>query len=248
MTSTEIILLCGAAFVGSSFNAVAGGGSFFVFPALLFAGVPVINANAINTISLWPGAVSSAYQLKAHLKVEKKIVWQFALLSIFGSLIGTSLFVFTPESVLNYLLPFLLLSATLILAFQTKITDCIQNNLSVGYASIFLFFIAVYGGYFGGGIGILMLATLSMMGFTNLLQMNAFKSFLVSLINGMCVLYFVFLKLVYWEIAIYMIAFGIMGGLFGTYILKSVNAKFLHKFIICVGFFVSVYLFCKYYL
>src|SRR6185295_19834092 len=121
MTTLQIILLAAAAVLGSALNAVAGGGSFFTFPALIFTGVPVLNANATSTIALWPGSIASAYTYRRKLQVKRSLLISFTAISIAGSIGGTSLLLLTPPDVLRSLVPYLMLSATLLLIFKNRI-------------------------------------------------------------------------------------------------------------------------------
>src|SRR5580765_2823599 len=113
MSLFDIFLLSGAAMLGSALNAVAGGGSFFTFPALIISGVPILNANATSTIALWPGAVSSAYTYRNKLQLRRQLLILFTVISVIGSICGTTLLLYTPPDLLKKLLPYLMLSATL---------------------------------------------------------------------------------------------------------------------------------------
>jgi len=248
MTASQIFFLAGAAALGSALNAVAGGGSFFTFPVLIFTGVPILNANATSTVALWPGAVSSAYTYRNELHVERNVLIWFMIISIIGSIAGTSLLLLTPPDVLRLLLPYLMLSATLLLTFKKNIANNRWITASSSNTPMVMglqFIIAVYGGYFGGGMGILMLATFSLMGFSNLLQMNALKSYLGAIINGMAVVIFVVMKEVYWNQALVMVTAGILGGYLGAVLGTRVPQKYLHWFIVATGAFFSVYFFVK---
>ena len=248
MTDLQIFLLAGAAVLGSALNAVAGGGSFFTFPALIFTGVPILNANATSTMALWPGAISSAYTYRSKLQVERRVLIPFILISIIGSIAGTSLLLLTPPDVLRSLLPYLMLSATLLLLFKTRIANNRWMPASSSNTPMVLglqFIIGVYGGYFGGGMGILMLATFSLMGFTDLMQMNALKSYLGAIINGIAVVIFVVMKEVYWSQALVMVTAAIFGGYLGAFLGTRISQKYLHWFIIGVGTFFTVYFFVE---
>ena len=248
MTVTEAVYLSAAAMAGAALNAVAGGGSFFAFPALIFSGVPVLNANATNTVALWPGAVSSAISLRKNLNHPGRQLTWLMLVSVAGSVLGTALLLKTPDELLRKLLPFLLLTATLILVFKNSITRFTARKPGTKSVLIIQFVIAIYGGYFGGGIGILMLATFSLMGFKDLLQMNALKALLGGTINGVAVVLFVCMKIIYWPQAIVMIVSAIIGGMMGSWILSRINTRYLHGFIICTGLFFTIWFFCKEYL
>ena len=248
MTAFEIVYLSGAAMVGSALNAVAGGGSFFTFPALIFAGVPILNANATSTVALWPGSVSSAYTYRDKLQVQRKLLFLFTLISILGSIGGTLLLLVTPPDLLRKLLPYLMLSATLLLVLKNKIANnrwmpAASSNTT--FVLILQFIIGAYGGYFGGGMGILMLAAFNLMGFADLQQMNALKSFLGAFINGIAVLIFAMTGKVFWYHALLMVISAIVGGYLGAFLGTKVSPRLLHFFIIGVGCFFTIYFFLE---
>lgn len=248
MSPSEILLLSGAAILGSALNAVAGGGSFFTFPALIFSGVPILNANATSTVALWPGSISSAYAYRNKLMIGRQLLLLFTVFSIAGSICGTTLLLYTPPDVLKMLLPYLMLSATLLLIFKNKIAGNRWMPVSSSNAPVVLFLqfvIGAYGGYFGGGMGILMLAAFNLMGFADLQQMNALKSFLGAFINGIAVLIFMATGKVFWYEALVMVIAAIFGGFLGAYLGTKISAKVLHVFIIAVGCFFTVYFFLK---
>jgi len=245
-----LVLLFFTSMLGGAINAVAGGGSFFTFPTLIFAGVPIIKANATSTVALWPGSIASTVAYKKQLSIEKDVLIKFGLVSITGSIIGTWLLLCTPSDTLKLLLPYLLLVSTLILFFKNKIA---KSKLSKGISSRFYlvlllqFIIAIYGGYFGGGIGILMLATFNLMGFSNMVQMNALKTLLATMINGAAVIVFTVTSQVVWHIAIVMLIGGSIGGYFGAHIGKSISPVILNRFVVITGFLLTVWFFFKAY-
>lgn len=248
MTAADIFMLAGAAVLGSALNAVAGGGSFFTFPALLFAGVPIINANATSTLALWPGAISSAYAYRNKLDVGKNLLIAFIICSVTGSIAGASLLLVTPPDLLHLLLPYLMGAATLLLIFKNRIAGSgwlSSTSSNTSFVIGLQFIVSVYGGYFGGGMGILMLATFSLMGFSDLVRMNALKSVLGAIINGVAVLIFIVMQQIFWHEALIMVVTGIFGGFLGAWLGTRVPQKYLHWFIVAVGVFFSIYFFLE---
>lgn len=240
------LLLFGAALVGSALNAVAGGGSFFTFPALLLAGTNVLAANATSTFALWPGAISSAYTYRNQLQVGNRPLLALGLASVLGSILGTYLLLRTPSDLLEDLLPVLIGSATLLLAFKAQlrprhVAPTAPGTSPLTKVVVFQFFIAIYGGYFGGGMGILMLAALGLMGFQQLVQMNALKTFLGAAINSIAVILFVLDGQIVWHYAIVMVVGGILGGYGGAYWGSKIPAQYLHYFILAVGTFFTIW-------
>ena len=179
-------------------NAVAGGGSFVAFPALLFTGVPPIPANATNTVALWTGVTASGGAYRNRLDVPKRVMVPLLATSVVGGLMGAFLLLKTPPHTFMRVLPWLMLGATLLFVFGKRLAG--GRASSVGHdattaaivgASIFELFVAVYGGYFGGGVGIVNLAMLAAVGMTDIHAMNALKSVLGMAINGIAVLAFI---------------------------------------------------------
>ena len=190
MTFLQGCILFVAAILGGTLNSVAGGGSFITLPSLIFTGVLPINANATSTVALWPGSVASIWAYRKELaKQRRSIVFLLGGTSLIGGVLGAELLLSTSQSTFVKLLPYLLLLATVLFAFSGPITAKLRskaiqkNRLSwptlIGIAFLQLI-IAIYGGYFGGGIGILMLATLGLMGMENIHEMNSMKTLLAA--------------------------------------------------------------------
>ncbi len=192
-------LLFGAAFFGGALNSVAGGGSFLTFPALVFAGVPPLAANATSTVALWPGSVASALGYRRELKGEWPRLRLMLPLSLLGGLVGAVTLVKTPPHVFVGLMPFLLLAATLVFTFGDAINARLGGRARGPWLVAALQLgIAVYGGYFGGGMGLMMLAAFTLWGMTQLHEMNALKSALGVAINGIAIVAFVVAGKVDW--------------------------------------------------
>jgi uncharacterized membrane protein YfcA len=269
MSLSNAILLFVIAIVGGTLNSVAGGGSFFTFPVLIFTGVPSIQANATSTVALWPGSVASIGAYRRELVGQDRIlVITLVSSSLAGGVLGAILLLHTPQSIFNVILPYLLLIATLLFAFSGTITKTLRGRkvqrlkdalepgsdpgpvLTTGYfhyvvIALAQFVIAAYGGYFGGGIGILMLATLGIMGMENIHVMNALKTVLASCINGVAVITFVLARAVYWPQALVMIVGAIIGGYGGAYFARKIEQKWIRIFVIVVGFAMTLFFFVR---
>jgi uncharacterized membrane protein YfcA len=178
-------LLFLAAAVGGGLNSVAGGGSFVAFPALLFAGVAPVPANATNTIALWPASLASVVAYRREIRDVRREVVPLGAAALAGGLAGSVLLLRTSDRTFVLLIPFLLLFATVLFTFggpvAKRLTRGAQAPLPV--AVVAQFFISVYGGYFGGGMGIMMLAVMTLLGMTNIHKMNGLKNVLAVLIN-----------------------------------------------------------------
>ena len=243
----------GVAMIAGGINSVAGGGTLLSFPSLLAFHVPSIQANATNTAALWPGSLSSAVAYSKDTKLYRDLVLPLLVPSIVGGLLGAFALVVTPPELFDRIVPFLVLFATLLFAFRDqvnrffKIGGSGENVTTLGRVWGFLFqlFVAMYGGYFGAGIGILMLGSLSIMGLTDIHRMNGLKTILATFINVIGFIFFAFKGLVWWNLAILMAIGAIIGGYVGARAAKRVDQRYIRAFVIVVGLSVSVWLFVK---
>jgi uncharacterized membrane protein YfcA len=257
MTFPQIILLFVAAILGGTLNAVAGGGTFITLPTLIFTGVLPINANATSTIALWPGSVASMSAYRKELMTQNRtVVIVLAVTSLIGGILGAELLLSTSQSTFLTLLPYLLLLATVLFAVSGPITAQMRKRqketaevktqriwIRLGVIAILQFIIAIYGGYFGGGIGILMLATLGLMGMENIHEMNAVKTLLTTFINGVAVIIFIVRGVVEWPQAIVMIVGAIIGGYGAAYFARKIDQRIVRAFVILVGVSMTIYFF-----
>jgi uncharacterized membrane protein YfcA len=250
----QAIFLFVAGILGGALNAVAGGGSFVAFPALLFTGVPPIPANATNSLALWAGVTASGGAYRDRLDVPRRVLVPLLATSLAGGLIGAYLLLKTPAHTFMRVLPWLMLGATLLFVFGKRLAG--ERVSSVGQdattaaivgASIFELFVAIYGGYFGGGVGIVNLAMLAAVGMTDIHAMNALKSVLGIAINGIASLAFVVKRAVVWPQAVVMIAGAMVGGYFGAHYAQKLPQAWVRWFVILVGAGMTVYFFVKAY-
>ena len=254
MTLATIIFLFSAGVLGGALNSVAGGGSFIAFPALLFTGVPPIPANATNTIALWTGAAASGGAYRKRLDVPRRVLIPLLAASVTGGIAGAFLLLKTPAHTFMRVLPWLTLGATLLFAFGKKLAggrkSVIEHDSAtpalVG-ATLFQLCVGVYGGYFGGGMGIVMLAMLAALGMTDIHRMNALKSVMGSVINGVAVVTFVAARAIYWREGVVMIVGGIAGGYLGAHYAMKLPQIWIRWFVVMVGAAMTVYFFWKSY-
>jgi uncharacterized membrane protein YfcA len=292
MTISQVFILFISAVLGGTLNSVAGGGSFFSFPALYLTGVPPIQANTTSTVALWPGYISSvgAYR-KEFAKLGRVLLLVLIGTSLIGGILGAVLLLNTSQTIFVKLIPYLLLLATLLFAFSGPITAQLRKRITekkpqevventrivkaevaisslIGIApqevventetmkaepaissligiSALQLVISIYGGYFGGGIGILMLAALALMGMDDIHVMNALKTLLSACINGVAVVYFIVRGAVDWPQAIVMIIGAIVGGYGGAYFARKIEQEWIRSFVIVVGLVLTVYFFWK---
>ncbi|MCW2246602.1 putative membrane protein YfcA [Azospirillum fermentarium] len=241
------LLLLVSAFAAGALNAVAGGGSFLTFPALMMAGVPPVNANATSTVAVSPGALASAFGYRRELRtIGQSINLPLMIgISLVGGLAGALLLLWTPERLFEAIVPWLLLFATALFAAGPTVSAYARKHFTMGQTSLMVlqFLIAVYGGYFGGGIGILMLALLGVFGLTDLNAMNGMKTLLSGCLNAIAVVAFVAGGAVYWHEAIIMTVAAVAGGYVGASVARRIPGPVLRKFVIVVGCLMTVYFF-----
>ncbi len=228
-----------AAALGGAVNSVAGGGSFFTFPALVVAGMAPIAANATSTVGLWPGSLASTWGYRKDVKHLRAPVLPLALASLVGGLLGALLLLWTRNETFARIVPWLLLTATVLFAISGRAVAWLRaRNRGVLHPAILLagqFAIAVYGGYFGGGMGILMLAVYALAGLDDIHAMNGLKSLLGAAINAAAVVTFVVAGIVAWPQALLMVAGSLLGGYFGARLAKRVAAQRVRQFVIAMG-------------
>ncbi|MBO0936988.1 sulfite exporter TauE/SafE family protein [Fibrella sp. HMF5335] len=241
------LLLFLAALLGGGLNAIAGGGTFLTFPSLTFAGVPLLQANATSTVALWPGSVSSAIALRHDWATYKNRLVVWLLISLLGGLAGALLLLRLSPDALGRIFPYLLLSATLLFAFRSRLEKraAAPKPVAGWVQGIVLFIVAVYGGFFGGGIGILFMAAFSLLGMRDIHHANALKTLLVSVINGISIVTFIISGVVVWPLALIMVGGSIIGGYLGARFARRIPAAALRIAVITIGLGLTVYFFLK---
>jgi uncharacterized membrane protein YfcA len=248
------IFLFFAGALGGAINAVAGGGSFVSFPALLFTGVPAIPANATNTLALWVGTTASGGAYREKLNITRRVMIPLVITSVIGGFAGAFVLIRTPAQTFLHVLPWLLLGATLLFAFGKHLTGRISagitheaNNAAVMVASIYETIVAVYGGYFGGGVGIMNLAMLAALGMTDIHAMNKLKVMLGGVINGVATITFIAAGTIVWPQAMVMTAGSILGGYSSAHFSQKLPQTWVKSFVILAGTAMTIYFFIRAY-
>jgi len=242
--------------VGGTINALAGGGTFLVFPTLLLTGVPAVPANATTSVALTPGVASSALAYRHELgRAERRL--PLAVASIIGGTVGAIVLLRTPSHVFETLVPYLLLFAILLYAFGPTLTRrlgstgaALSRRQAAGHLAVLLtvqLVIALYGGYFGGGIGILMLAVFSLFGMKDFHRANALRTMLAACINSAAIIAFIIAGAVAWPQAIVMLVGAIIGGYGGVRLFRHVPGLILRRIVIAMALVMTVYLFIRAY-
>jgi uncharacterized protein len=243
----------GAAFVAGAINSVAGGGTLVTFPTLIWLGLDSVTANATSTVAIWPGTIGSMVGYRGELRQAEPRFLALIVPSLIGGIVGAVLLKLTPSSMFDRIVPFLILFATLLFMAQ----ETIQRKLKTGSsearsttrwqvgAMLFQLGVGLYGGYFGAGIGILMLAALSILGLKDIHEMNALKVILAGAINGIAALYFIFAGMVYWPYVLVMVVGAIAGGYGGAGVARKLGGRTVRRIVIGIGFAMAVSLFLK---
>ncbi len=244
----SFVLLAAAGFLAGTMNAVAGGGTFVTFPTLVFAGVPSIVANASNAVALFPASFASTWAYRKDFQpVEGLSLKAMMAMSLIGGVIGAALLLYTPERTFDALVPWLLLAATLTFAFGPHIVPKLRAMFRIGPITLLLvqFFVGIYGGYFGGAMGIVMLAVYSLFGLTDLNAMNAMKSLMSGLINGVTLILFIGANKVVWPQTLTIMATAVLGGYFGARIARGMDPKHVRMGIIAISTIVTIVFFAR---
>jgi uncharacterized protein len=244
--------LCGSAFLAGVVNSVAGGGTLLTFPTLMAVLSPV-QANATSTLALVPGSFAGAWGYRREMRTAGKWAWLLLAPSLIGGFIGTELVTDLPEKYFRLTVPYLILVATLLFMSQPLLSRLVGLGASQGPPKrsalvaiiTFQFLVAIYGGYFGAGIGILMLSALSLMGVSDIHLMNALKTILAAVINSVSVIVFVCHDLVEWRYGIVMALAAILGGYTGASTARRMNRAAVRWIVIGIGLTLSVYYFIK---
>ena len=243
-----MLLLAG--FAAGALNAIAGGGSFLTFPALVLTGLPAVVANATNTVALFPGSFASAFAYRQGLaRLEGISLKTMVAISVAGGTLGAVLLLITPERVFVELTPWLLLFATLMFVFGRHMGRVLRRSVHVGFGSLVAaqFVIAIYGGYFGGGIGILMLAALTVFGMHDIHAMNGIKTVLSGCLNGIAVVIFVAAGKVAWREALITMVAGLAGGYFGAHYAQRLPARLVRGIVTATAVLMTAVFFVRTY-
>ena len=250
----QAIFLLFAAGIAGALNALAGGGSFISFPALLFMRIPAVLANATNTVALWPGLGASTIAYLKRLNAPTRVLLPLLFTSVVGGWMGAVLLLKTPQHAFLRLVPWLLLAGTLLFAFGNTIRGLAGKTVAVDdlrftswraivLSSIAELLVAVYGGYFGAGIGFMTLGMLAMMGMRDIHAMGAIRTLLAAAINAAAVVTFVVAKAVLWPQCAVMIAGSLAGGWFGAHYAQKADPRKVRGIVIGVGITMSAYFF-----
>ena len=238
------VILIAAAFLGGALNSLAGGGTLVTFPALLFAGLNPIDANASSVVALFSGTFAGAWAYRRNiLAVAEFSVLGLFVLSLAGGLIGALLLLWTPATIFAALVPWLILFATIVFAVGNFApVDAIQRiQLGPRSALAALFIIAIYGGYFGGGIGFLILAAFTLVGMRDINAMNGLKMGLVGVMTVTAILAFIVANVVRWPETLPMLVSSAVGSYMAAHWAQRLDQRLIKGFVVVLGAGLTIY-------
>ena len=248
---SPFFLVAGAGLLAGMMNALAGGGSFVTLPALIAAGVPSVNANTTSTVALYPGQLTSTWAYRDGLgPIDGVPLRSLVIVTFIGGAIGAALLLHTPIKTFDVILPWLMAIATVALALGSRLGEMLRRRRRIGVTAVLAvqFFLGIYGGYFGGGVGIMMMAVWSLLSSRTLKSFNAPRTLMVCAANAIAVLIFVVARAVYWREALVMLVTAMLGAYFGALIGRRAPAGVIRvtTVVVSVGitlaFFVRAYL------
>lgn len=251
MTPLQVAALIASSFGAGVMNAMAGGGTILTYPTLLFLGQSAITANATSTVALWPGGAASMYGYRREVAEHREWLSVLFLPSLLGGALGAVLVLKTPAKTFEHLVPFLILFATVLFMVQGVVSrwtgsgqgqEAPRTRARLVGAVLFQFGVAVYGGYFGAGIGILMLAVLGFLGLSDIHAANGLKNFFALCINGLAAAYFIVRGAVHWPAALVMIVGATLGGYAGARFARSIGKEKARAAVVVIGLAVAVVL------
>ena len=256
MSLLHIALLFGAALIAGALNSIAGGGSFLSFPLLLFLGIPSVTANATNTVALWPGTIAStgAYRKSLSRDLLRRIL-PLAISTLLGSLIGAWLLLHTRQRTFDRMVPWLLLAGTLLFSARGVVTRWAgrthpggqPSGATVTWITLLQGALGIYIGYFGAGVGIVMLPLLVLMGIDNIHSLSGVRTLVVTCGNAVAITLFIVAHAVLWPIVLVMTLGAIAGGYAGAYLAQKLQPKTVGYLVIAIGFFMSAWFFWRMY-
>ena len=252
MTAAQTLLVAASGGLAGAINSVAGGGSFLTLPVLVGCGLSSVVANATSTVALWPGTLASFGAYRREMASRRRLAVVLSAISLVGGVLGAWILLHTPARTFTRLLPWLTLFATVLFAFGPRVAARLKLSLgekddhkSLLKTGTLQFVIAVYGGYYGAGAGILLLAMLSLLGMKNIHAMNAFKTLLTAAFNGAAVVTFILQGIVHWPAALWMMAGGLVGGYGGAALARRTPPAAIRSFVIVTGVVTTGYFFWR---
>ena len=253
MDPLHILVAFGAAFLAGAINSVGGGGTLVSFPALIWLGLNSVAANATSTVAIWPGTVGSAWGYRRELVGAEPRFRILIVPSLIGGITGALLLRWTPPAFFDKLVPYLILFATLLFMAQEPVQRMMKTADAESHKSakwllgalLFQLGVAIYGGYFGAGMGIMMLTELTVLGMTDILKMNALTSLYALCVNGIAAVLFSVSHMVRWHFVLAMAVAAVAGGWGAAGVARRVGRTAVRRFVIALGYVITVVLFIR---
>jgi uncharacterized membrane protein YfcA len=251
VTPGSALVLAGAGFLAGAVNAVAGGGSLISFPAMLAVGYPALRSNVTNTVAIWPGYLGSTAAYRPELEGQRPRVVALSVSAVAGAVVGSIVLLTTPAKVFRSIVPFLILAAAALLAVQPLVTEWVrrlpgahrEHNSGILHAGMFIG--GVYGAYFGGGLGVMLLAILGLFISDGLQRVNALKTLLSLIINTVALIAFVLFGPVIWSVVLVVAPSALLGGYAGAGVARRLPANVLRVTIVIFAVAVAIALLVK---
>ncbi len=252
MHGHDALFLFITALIAGIANAISGGGSFLSFPALLLSGVPPIQANTTNTVAIWPGVIASTIGYRREVGAHLRLVPLLTIVGVGGGLLGARILLRTPQSTFLRLVPWLMLAGTILFIYGVRLARWIRERaehrprvtaITRAITVLLLFLIAVYVGYFGAGVAILVAAVFALMGVESMHAINGLRTYLVSVCNLVAIIAFIAAGAIYWPQALVMVGGTTIGGFGGAHYARKMDPRHIRLFVIAIGFIMSAYFF-----
>jgi uncharacterized protein len=248
MSLFHVAAMLAAAFIAGMVNSIAGGGTLLTFPLLIWLGLDPKVANATSTVALWPGLFGGLFGYRRDMNDSSLILMRLGVTSVVGGGLGAWLLILTPSLTFARLVPFLILFATILFMLQGPVNRWLHLPSASGpstgswwtIAIVVQFFSAMYGGYFGAGNGIWMLAAMGLLGMNDIHRANGIKNFLGICINSVAVVAFSISHLVDWPRALLMAGAALLGGYVGARTAQRVGRVFIRRAIVVIGFVITI--------
>ncbi len=246
MTWIEFLLIGLAAAAAGAVNAIAGGGTLITFPTLNALGIPAVAASITNTVALTPGYLGATWAQRQDLKGQERRLWLLVPASIVGGILGGLLLLKTGEKVFRTMVPFLILAASLLLAVQDPVRNWVKKRqgehaaASETWAMLPVGLASVYGGYFGAGLSVIVLAVLGLTLNDNLTRLNALKQAVAFSVNVAAAIFFLFSQQVVWSAAAVMAVGALLGGVIGGKLAGRIQPVTLRRIVVTIGIIVSI--------
>lgn len=246
---TTLLFLALAAMAAGAVNAIAGGGTLISFPALTAVGIPAVAANVTNTVALTPGYLGATWAQAADLRGQRRRLWLLVPTGVAGGVVGALLLVTTEEKLFRALVPYLILLASLLLAIQPRVRTLLERrrathphaaHTSDAWVILPVFVASIYGGYFGAGLSVIILAVLGLVIDDNLTRLNALKQAIAFSVNVAAASFFLFSGLVVWPAALVMMVGAIAGGVIGGRIAGRISPNALRQVVVVLGITVAL--------